>query len=108
MTRRITNLTPRQVPRTADGLYLFEARWDSNQRAIRSDSFAPYVVLGTQFYPMQPTLLTSNRWEAWVPVPEDRQFVNYHFKFNYAYNSFPQPQPDSVNSGTYQMEVIQP
>ena len=108
MTRRITNMTPRQTTRTPDGLCLFEARWDSNQRAIREDSFTPYVVVGTEFHPMQRTLLTSNRWEAWVPLPADRQFVNYHFKFDYQYNSIPRPRPDSRISPTYQLEVLEP
>ncbi len=101
-------MTPRQIPRSQDGLYLFEARFDSNQRAIRPDSFTPYVVLGTNFHAMQPTLLTSNRWEAWVPLPSDQSRINYHFKFNYLYNSIPRPREDSLNSQTFQLEVIDP
>ena len=108
MTRRITNMTPRQATRTPDGLYRFEARWDSNQRAIREDSFTPHVVVGTEFHPMQRTLLTTNRWEAWVPIPADRKFVNYQFKFDYRYNSIPRPRPDSRTSSTYQLEVLEP
>ena len=108
MTRRITNMTPRQATRTPDGLYRFEARWDSNQRAIREDSFTPHVVVGTEFHPMQRTLLTTNRWEAWVPIPAERKFVNYQFKFDYQYNSIPRPRPDSRTSSTYQLEVIEP
>jgi hypothetical protein len=108
MTRRITNLTPRQTTRAADGLYRFEVRWDSNQRAIREDSFKPYVVVEMGFHPMQRTLLTTNRWEALVPLPADRKFVNYHFKFDYQYNSFGKPRPDSRTSPTYQLEVLEP
>jgi hypothetical protein len=108
MTRQITNMTPRQTTRTPDGLCLFEARWDSNQRAIREDSFTPHVVVGMQLYPMQRTLLTTNRWEAWVPLPDGQQFVNYHFKFDYQYNDFGGPRPDSRNSPTYQLEVLNP
>ncbi len=103
---RITNLTPSRAPRSADGLYSFEARWDSNQRAIRPDSFTPFVVVGMKFYPMQRTALTTNRWEALVPLPDDRRFVNYQFKFNYQYNSFPRPRPDSRVTQTYQLEII--
>ncbi len=103
---RITNLTPNQAPRSPDGLYSFEARWDSNQRAIRPDSFAPFVVVGMKFYPMQRTALTTNRWEALVPLPDDRRFVNYQFKFNYQYNSFPRPRSDSRATQTYQIEIV--
>ena len=103
---RITNLTPSRAPRSADGLYSFEARWDSNQRSIRPDSFTPFVVVGMKFYPMQRTALTTNRWEALVPLPDDRRFVNYQFKFNYQYNSFPRPRPDSRVTQTYQLEII--
>lgn len=108
MTHQITNMTPRQAIRAADGLYLFEARWDSNQRAVREDSFHPYVVVGTTFHAMERTLRTTNRWEAWVPIPADRQFVNYQFKFDYQYNSIPRPRPDSRMSPTYQLEVVEP
>lgn len=107
-TTRITNLTPSQAPRSADGLYAFEARWDSDQRAIRPDSFTPFVVVNMQFYPMQRVALTTNRWEALVPLPDDRRFVNYHFKFDYQYNSFPRPRRDSRMSQTYQLEITRP
>ena len=107
-TQRITNMTPRQAIRPADGLHLFEVRWDSNQRAIRSDSFTPYLVLGTQFHPMQRTLLTSNRWEVLAPLPTGQQFVNYHFKFDYQYNGFGKRRPDSLSSQTFQLEVLEP
>lgn len=107
-TQRITNLTPRQTLRPADGLNRFEVAWASNQRAIRPDSFTPYVVVGTEFHPMQRTLLTADRWEALVPLPPDRQFVNYRFKFDYQYNGFGKVHPDSLFSETYQLEVLEP
>jgi hypothetical protein len=108
LSTRITNLTPRQVVRPADGLVSFEARWDSNQRAIREDSFRPYVVVGGEKFPMQRTLLTSNRWEALVPVPPDRRFVNYHFKFDYEIQGFGKRHPDSRLSAGYQLEILPP
>jgi len=107
LSTRITNLTPRQVVRPADGLVSFEARWDSNQRAIREDRFRPYVVVGRKV-PMQRTLLTSNRWEALVPVPPDRRFVNYHFKFDYEIQGFGKRHPDSRLSAGYLLEILEP
>lgn len=107
-TQRITNLTPRQTLRPLDGLHRFEAAWSSNQRAIQPESFTPYVVIGTEFHPMQRTLLTSNSWEALVPLPPDQQFVNYRFKFEYHYNGFGKVHPDSLTTGTYQLEVLEP
>lgn len=105
---RITNLTPRQAVRPPDGLVLFEALWDSNQRAIREDSFRPYVVMGAEKHPMQRTLLTTNRWEALVPVPPDRRFVSYHFKFDYEVQGFGRRHPDSRLSAGYQLELLEP
>jgi len=105
---RITNMTPRQATRTPDGLVTFEARWDSSQRAIREDSFTPFVVVGTEFHPMQRTALTSNRWEALVPVPTNGNFVNYHFKFDYQVQGFGRQLPDSRVTRTYQLEMLDP
>ncbi len=102
---RITNLTPRQVVRPADGLIPFAAHWDSQRRGIREDSFRAWVVLGGERYPMERTPLTSNRWEAEVPLPPDRRFVNYHFKFDYDVQGWGRPLPHSRLSAGYQLEV---
>lgn len=107
-TNKITNVTPRQVYRTPDNIYRIEARWDSNQRSIRPDSLEPKVVVGRDFYSMELTPETRNRWEALVPVPADQRFVTYRFKFDYLYNAIPVPRPDSKASPTYQMEIIEP
>jgi hypothetical protein len=104
-TNQITNLTPRIAHRNADGLYRVEVRWDSTQRSIRPDSFKPQVVVGPEFYPLQLTPLTQNRWEGLVPAPAGQRFVTYHFKFNYLYNSIPMPRADSRLSQTYQLEI---
>lgn len=107
-TNKITNVTPRQVQRTPDNLYRIEARWDSNQRSIRKNTLQPRVIVDRDFHAMEPTPGTQNRWEALVPVPSDRRFVNYRFKFDYLYNAIPTPRPDSKISPTYQMEIIEP
>jgi hypothetical protein len=104
-TNKITNLTPKIAPRSADGLYPVEARWDSNQRSVRPDTIKAQVVVGTDFYPLQRTPLTQNRWEGVVPVPPSQRFLTYHFKFNYLYDSIPIARPDSKLSQTYQLEV---
>lgn len=106
-TNSITNLTPRTLPRSADGLYPIEARWDSNQRSIREDSFTPYVLVGTDFYPMVRTPLTVNRWEALVPIPASQKFLTYRFKFDYLYNGIPARRPDSKLSQGYQIELTE-
>lgn len=105
LSGRITNLTPRQTVRPADGLIPFAARWDSPQRAIREDSFQAWVVVGEVRYPMERTPRTSNRWEAEVPLPPDRRWVNYHFKFDYAVQGFGRRLPNSRLSAGYQLEV---
>lgn len=102
---QISNMSPKVVRRNADGLYPIEARWDSNQQALRPDSMTPYVIVNTEFYPMQRTALTTNRWETLVPVPAGQRFLNYRFKFDYLYNGFGERRANSRLSPTYQLEI---
>lgn len=102
----ITNLTPTQQPRNATGLYPVEAAWDSRQQSIRPDSMKPSVMVGLESYPMRKTSLMKNRWETLVPIPADKKVVNYRFKFDYQYNSIPQPLPDSKLSREYKLEIL--
>lgn len=101
----ITNLTPSRLTRNAEGLYLLEAHWRSNQQSIRKDSFKAYVKVGNEFYPMRRTPMLANRWEALLPVPADKSVVNYQFKFDYLVNGIPVAQPDSKLSSTYQLDI---
>jgi len=106
-SNEISNMSPRVSTRGPDGLCVIEARWDSNLRAVCQDSMKPYVVIGSQFYPMQRTALTTNRWEATVPVPAGQRFLNYHFKFDYEMNGFGRRHPNSKLSPTYQIEIVE-
>jgi len=106
ISNSVVNLTPRQAVRTPDNLYLVEASWKSNEQALRPDSLEPKVMIGTQFYPMERTPNTKNRWEALVPGPADARFFNYRFKFDYLYNAIPIPRRDSKLSPTYQLEIV--
>jgi hypothetical protein len=101
----ITNLTPAHQPRNATGLYPIEAKWDSRQQSIRPQSFKPSVLVGLESYPMRKTPLMKNRWETLVPVPADKNVINYRFKFDFEYNAIPQPRPDSILSREYQLEI---
>ena len=106
-SNKISNMTPKVLRRTPDGLYNFEVRWDTNQRAFLDDSMKPFVVVDREFHPMQRVALTTNRWEAVVPVPADKRFLNYRFKFDYLVNGFGQKHPDSRMSPTYQVEIVE-
>lgn len=79
--------------------------WNSNQRTIQSDSFKPLVVVDLQTYPMQPVPLVSDRWEAYIPVPADRDSVHYHYKFDYMEDAFHKPHGDSLSSQDYQLSI---
>lgn len=103
---QLTNLTPRRLPRNADGLYPFEAVWRSRQQALREDSTQAAVVLGEQVYPMQPVPLVKHRWETLVPVPASKRFVYYHYKFDFEYYGFPVARSNSHRSQTYQLEIV--
>ena len=93
-TTTVTNLTPSQQPRNSTGLYPFEAILDSNQQS------------GAESYPMRRTSLMKNRWEAIVPIPGDKEFVNYQYKFDYEYRSIPNHRPNSKMSSAYQLQIL--
>ena len=105
-SNKISNMTPKVLRRTPDGMYAVEARWDTNQRAYLPDSMTPYVVVNREFYPMQRVALTTNRWESLVPVPNGQRFLNFQFKFDYLVNGFGKKHPDSRMSPTYQLEIV--
>ena len=102
----ITNLTPSTQKRNADGLYPVEVVLDTHQQSLVKESIAPYVIVDTNIYPMQPTMMLNNRWEALVPVPANRDVVNYRYKFDYDYRSIPRRQPGSKLSPPYQLRII--
>ena len=54
---------------------------------------------------MRKTSLMKNRWETLVPIPADKNVINYRFKFDFEYNAIPQPRPDSILSREYQLEI---
>ncbi|MEO5803371.1 MAG: hypothetical protein ABIR24_07550 [Verrucomicrobiota bacterium] len=102
----ITNLTPGHQPRNTTGLYPVEAAWDSRQQSIRPQSIKPSVMVGHESYPMRKTPLMKNRWETLVPIPADKNAINYQFKFDFEYNAIPQPRPDSILSREYKLEIM--
>ena len=102
----ITNLTPGTQKRAASGLYPFEVELDTREQAIQKDTLKPYVLVGSQQYPMQPTLGLKNRWETVVPISPDKEFVNYRYKFDYEYLSIPKRSPGSKLSPPYQIQIL--
>ncbi len=105
-TSLITNLTPSRQPRSASGLYPIEMEFDTNQRTLREASLTPMVVVGFEAYPMRQTPKLPSRWEAVVPLPKDQQVLHYHFKVDYRYNAFGNPQKGSKLSSGYTLEIV--
>lgn len=103
---RLTNLTPQQTPRTQTHLYPFEVAMKSSQQALVWESIQPYVVIGTDLFPMRLQPMMTNRWEAMVPVPAGQNLVHYHYKFDYLVNSIGPRKPDSASSPTYSLRVL--
>ena len=101
----ITNLTPSQYPRDPSGSYRVEAQWKSNRQAIRPDSFQPLVIIGFATIPMRPVPVVQDRWEAFIPVPADKDFVLYRYKFDYVVNAISKPHPDSLMSAEYTLKI---
>jgi len=103
-----TNLTPQRQVRNANHLYPVEVAFTSRQQSLRWETIQPAVNIGTEFYPMRPTLLMTNRWEALVPVPAGKNAVQYRYKFDFKYNALGQPpQNDSAVSPQYTLRILE-
>lgn len=102
----ITNLTPRQMPRSPNNLYPFEVALDTNQRSVVDDTVRASVLVGMETYPMEKTAMLKNRWDTLVPVPGGTNFIHYRYKFEYNYNAIPQRRASSMLSPMYTLEII--
>jgi hypothetical protein len=103
---KFTNLTPKQQVRNANGLYPVEVAFNSRQQSLRWDSIHPQILIGTEAYPMHPTLLISNRWEGLVPVPAGVNAVKYRYKFDFLQNEFGPPSQNSAGSQNYVLHIL--
>ena len=101
----VTNLTPTRAKRSPNNLYLIEYEWRSNQQSMRPDSITPYVVVGTETYPMRRIPKMRNRWEAYIPVPPSQKSVLYHIKVDYEYNDFGKRGKGSIKTEEYKLNI---
>ncbi len=101
----VTNLSPSQLPRNASGQYPLSVKWESSQQSLRQESLQGFVMIGADLYPMQRTPKVNNRWDTLVPVPADKDILNYRYKFIYDYNAIGKPKANSVLSKPYQLKV---
>jgi len=105
-TSTFTNLTPLRQPRNANNLYPVEVVFNSRQQTLRWETIQPQVVVGTDFYPMRPTPLMKNRWEALIPAPAGASQVNYQYKFDFEYNAMGPRKIDSAKSPVYTLKIV--
>ena len=101
-----TNLTPRQQMRAGNNKYRVEVALDSHRRAIRWDTIRPQIVIGKDTFPMHPTALMTNRWEAEIELPPGTDAINYQFKIDFDYNAFGKPKQDSAASPEYSLRIV--
>ena len=92
--------------RNPNGLYPIEAALTSHQQSLRWEDIHPSVVVETDFYPMRPTPLITNRWETLIPIAPGNNVVYYRFKFDYDANGFGKTDPDSKLSQVYRLEIL--
>ena len=103
-----TNLTPLHQTRNANNLYPVEVAMSSRQATLRWDSIHPQIMVGTDFYPMRPTTLMTNRWEGLVPVPPGSNEIHYRYKFDFDYNVMGGTKQDSALSPEYTLNISEP
>ncbi len=106
-SNNITNLTPTVQPRNAEGRYPVEAIWKSNQQSLKDETITPYVMIGLESFPMEPTPLVNNRWGAEIPITADQKHIYYRFKFDYQYRGFPGSRSDSVLSEEFRLDIAE-
>ena len=106
-TATFTNLTPKQQLRNANGLYPVEVAFNSRQQSLRWDSIHPQIIVGSEVYPMKPTLVISNRWEGLVPVPAGVNAVKYRYKFDFLQNEFGPAGQNSASSQNYVLRILE-
>jgi hypothetical protein len=102
-----TNLTPSVRSRSTNNLYQVEVALNSRQQTMRWDSIKPQIMIGNDYYPMRPTPLMTNRWEGLLPVPANVNQIHYRYKFDYQYNAFGAPRPDSAMSPEYSLKITE-
>ena len=105
---RFTNLTPQQIVRNPTHLYPFEVAMNSSQQTMVWSTITPYIVIGSEVYPMRPTPLVGNRWEALVPIPANLRQVTYFYKFDYQANSLGPRKPETAVSQGYSLRLLDP
>jgi len=103
---QLTNLTPQHQVRNADNQYLVEVAFHTRQQTVRWPSIHPQIVVGTEFYDMRPTLLMTNRWEGFIPVPRGTSLIHYHYKFDFQFNKMGNPGTDTSLSPEYTLSII--
>ena len=106
-TGTFTNLAAQRQVRNLNNLYPVEVALNTRQQSLRWESIQPFVVVGTESYPMRKTLLMKNRWEGLVPVPPRTNIVYYHYKFDFQYNDFGGPKNDSASSPEYRLLILE-
>lgn len=102
----ITNLATGHQTRNPNNLYPVEVAFNSQEQALRWDSIKPKIVVDGQTYDMHPTMMMTNRWEGFVPVPADANVVHYHYRFDFDVNGFGKAQPDSAVSRDYVLKIV--
>ena len=102
-----TNLTPLQQSRTANNLYTLEVAVSSHQQTLVWPTIKAQVAVGHEFYPMRPTHLMTNRWEATVPIASGTNSVHYRYIFDFQRNAFGGAKADTVVSPEYTLRIAE-
>lgn len=80
----ITNLTSKQVPQNASGIYTLSMAVRNEDGAIADSSFAPKVVVDGTSRPMTRSELGRNVFEYDYVMPEGRNEARYYYLLDYS------------------------
>ncbi len=104
---QFTNLTPLRQMRNENNFYPVEVAFKSRQQTLRWDTIEPYVVVGTNFYRMEPTPRMHNRWETLLPVPPGTNVIRYRYRFDFEHSGFGGTRKDSALSPEYTLRIVE-
>jgi hypothetical protein len=105
VTNSVTQLTPTTQPRNPTGQYRVEFQFDSTQQTVRWDTIKPHTIVDLDTYEMKQVLRTTNRWEAFIPIPASKNQVIYQFKVDYEVTQFGKPLLTSKLSPLYKLVI---
>ena len=81
----IINTTPKEMPRSASGVYELSARIALTDALIDRNSIATFIIIDGETYPMNPHPYGGGFYQYQYRLPAERSKAFYYFELQYQY-----------------------